>query len=282
MIELDHVTRTYGRKVAVNDVSLAIQPGELFAFLGPNGAGKTTTIRVLVGLLRPSRGTVRICGHDLSNAGREARRCLGYVPDEPYLYDKLSGREFLEFIAGLYGMPRDVAESCIEREIARFDLGEFVGELAENYSHGMKQRLVFASAMLHDPRVLVIDEPMVGLDPRTARLVKDLLRDRAASGVTIFMSTHSLDVAEEIATRIGIVDHGRLLRLGTLEQLRRQSEHEHRSLEAMFLEVTDSAADGTRAGGSPSDHGSRAEPGAELAPESDDLPNAADQSPRRG
>jgi ABC-2 type transport system ATP-binding protein len=241
MIEFNQVSRNYGSKTAVNGLSLSIHPGELFALLGPNGAGKTTTIKMLVGLLRPSAGIVRICGYDVVRETRQANHCLGYVPDQPYLYEKLSGREFLQFIADLYGLEREQSATRIAREINEFGLAEFVDQLIETYSHGMKQRLVLAAALLHDPAVLVLDEPMVGLDPRSTRLVKDILRNRANAGMIIFMSTHTLVMAEEIANRIGIVDRGRLRFLGTLTELRDQLAQKHTSLERMYLELTASA-----------------------------------------
>ncbi|MBI3463433.1 MAG: ABC transporter ATP-binding protein [Planctomycetes bacterium] len=239
MIELEHVSRTFGSKVAVDGLDLMVPGGELFAFLGPNGAGKTTTVKMLVGLLRPSSGAVRICGLDRTAAPRETSRLMGYVPDEPYLYEKLTGREFLQFVAEMYGLDREQAAARIARETERFELGDFLDELAESYSHGMKQRVVFAAALVHDPRVLVVDEPMVGLDPRIARLTKDLLRASANAGVTVFMSTHTLDVVEELADRIGIVNHGRLCFLGTVEDLRRQEQSHDRSLETLFLQITE-------------------------------------------
>jgi ABC-2 type transport system ATP-binding protein len=244
MIEFDHVTRSYGTKPAVVDLTVAIPRGELFALLGPNGAGKTTTIKMLVGLLRPSRGTVRVCGHDVVRQAREAHLRTGYVPDEPTLYDKLTGREFLWFIADMFGIPRPVAEQRIDREIASFELAEFVDDLAESYSLGMKQRLVFASSLLHDPDMLVLDEPMVGLDPRSVRIVKDLLRARSQEGMTIFMSTHTLALAEEMADRVGIMVRGELRFLGTVAELREQMALETTSLEALYLELTS-----TRPGG---------------------------------
>ncbi len=240
MIEFDDVTRTYGPNVAVDRLTLTVEPGELFALLGPNGAGKTTTIKMLVGLLRPDSGTVRVCGHDVVARTRHAARACGYVPDEPFLYDKLSGREFLQFTAEMRGLDRSTTEARIARESESFSLGEYLDGLTETYSHGMKQRLVFASAILHDPAVLIIDEPMVGLDPRSVRLVKDLLSRRAAAGTTIFMSTHTLAVAEEIADRIGILDRGRLHFLGTVPQLREELSSPHTSLESLFLELTGS------------------------------------------
>lgn len=239
MIEFDHATRKYGDKTAVADLTLTIPPGELFAFLGPNGAGKTTSIKMLVCLLQPNSGTVSVCGYDTVDQTREATRHIGYVPDEAFLYDKLSGREFLDFVAEMRGLDRRQRTNAIERESDIFALGEFIDHLAETYSHGMKQRLVFAAAMLHDPLVLVVDEPMVGLDPKSVRLVKDLLRSRAAAGTTVFMSTHTLTVAEEIADRIGIIDQGRLNFLGTQDELRDKVSAQETSLEQLFLRLTD-------------------------------------------
>jgi ABC-2 type transport system ATP-binding protein len=238
MIEFDHVTRTFGPKVAVADLTLAIPRGELFALLGPNGAGKTTTIRMLVGLLHASQGAVRVCHHDVVRAAQEAHLHVGYVPDEPCLYDKLTGREFLWFIADMFGMPRHLASARIDREIGHFELGEFADDLAESYSLGMKQRLVFAASLLHDPEVLVLDEPMVGLDPRSVRIVKDLLRARTREGMTVFMSTHTLAMAEEMADRVGIMVRGRLRFLGTVTELREQMAIESTSLEQLYLELT--------------------------------------------
>jgi ABC-2 type transport system ATP-binding protein len=238
MIEFDHVTRTYGAKTAVSDLSLAIPRGELFALLGPNGAGKTTSIRMLVGLLHPTRGAIRICGHDVVTDPRAAHLHLGYVPDEPNLYDKLTGREFLQFIADMFGMPRHLARDKIDREVECFELGEFLDDLAESYSLGMKQRLVFAASLLHDPDVLVLDEPMVGLDPRSVRIVKDLLASRTRDGMTVFMSTHTLAMAEEMADRVGIMVRGQLRFLGTVPELREQVALEATSLEQLYLELT--------------------------------------------
>ncbi len=238
MIEFQNVTRTYGDRVAVADLTLAIPAGELFAMLGPNGAGKTTTIKMLVGLLRPTSGTVRVGGCDVARHPREAAQCIGYVPDEPFLYDKLSGREFLEFVAEMRGLDRRTRTARIEREVACFGLGSFLDDLTETYSHGMKQRLVFAAALLHNPRVLVIDEPMVGLDPRSVRLAKDMLCARARAGTAVFMSTHILSMAEEIAGRLCIVDRGRVNFLGTLSALQQELALPHTSLEPLFLKLT--------------------------------------------
>jgi ABC-2 type transport system ATP-binding protein len=238
VIEFDHVTRTYAAKTAVSDLSLAIPRGELFALLGPNGAGKTTTIRMLVGLLRPSRGAIRVCGYDIVKDPRRAHLHIGYVPDEPCLYDKLTGREFLWFIADMFGMPKHLARERIDREIDHFELAEFADDLSDSYSLGMKQRLVFASSFLHDPDVLVLDEPMVGLDPRSVRIVKDLLQQRTREGMTVFMSTHTLAMAEEMADRIGIMVRGHLRFLGTVTELREQMSLETTSLEQLYLQLT--------------------------------------------
>ena len=238
MIEFEHVSRTYGTKEAVRDLNLAIPAGELFALLGPSGAGKTTSIKMLVGLLQPSHGSVRVCGHDLVREPRAAHRRLGYVPDEAILYDKLSGREFLWFIADMFGMDRDLTAARIEEEIQAFELGEFVDDLSESYSLGMKQRLVFAAALLHAPDVLVLDEPMVGLDPRTVRIVKDLITSRTRDGMTVFMSTHTLAMAEELADRVGIMVRGSLQFLGTIEELRQQLSDDTSSLEDLYLQLT--------------------------------------------
>jgi ABC-2 type transport system ATP-binding protein len=242
MIELRNVSKRYGTKPAVEDLSLEIAAGELFAFLGPNGAGKTTTIKMICGLLFPTAGTVRVGGFDVVAEGDKARELLSYVPDQPYLYEKLSGREFLWFIAELYGMPAADAERRIGEMIDLFNLAEFVDDLTERYSHGMRQRTVFAAALVHRPRVLVVDEPTVGLDPRSIRLLKDLLRTEANRGTTVFLSTHSLDVAQELADRIGIVDRGRLISCGTLDTLRKQAALDG-SLEEVFLKLTEETGD---------------------------------------
>lgn len=238
MIEFQHVRRTFGQTVAVDDLSLTIWPGEVFAFLGPNGAGKTTTIKMLVGLLQPTQGVIRVAGWDLRQHPRQAAQMIGYVPDEPFLYDKLTGREFLEFIARIRGMSTQEARARIAQQAELFELADFLDHLSETYSHGMKQRVVFASVLLHDPPILVADEPMVGLDPKSVRLVKDLMRARAADGKTVFISTHTLALAEEIADRIGIIHHGRLIFVGSLAQMHQQGLMEEKNLEEFFLELT--------------------------------------------
>ena len=223
---------------AVDGVTFTAVDGKITGLLGPNGAGKTTSIKMLVGLLHPSRGAIRICGHDVVADPRSAHLHVGYVPDEPCLYDKLTGREFLWFIADMFGMPRHLARDRLDREIECFELGEFLDDLAESYSLGMKQRLVFAASLLHDPDVLVLDEPMVGLDPRSVRIVKDRLSDRTREGMTVFMSTHTLAMAEEMADRVGIMVRGQLRFLGTVMELRGQVAFEATSLEQLYLELT--------------------------------------------
>lgn len=244
MIELKAVTKQYGTKLAVDNLSLTVPAGELFAFLGPNGAGKTTTIKMLTGLLFPTSGQVRVGGFDILSQGDQARELISYVPDQPFLYEKLTGREFLQFIADLYGMNPDRAAERMQTVIDLFGLHEFVDDLTERYSHGMRQRTVFAAALIHEPKLLIADEPTVGLDPKSIRMLKDLLRAESDRGTTVFLSTHSLDIAQELADRIGIVDRGRLIGCGTLAELRKQTKLDG-SLEDVFLKLTaETAAEG--------------------------------------
>ena len=239
MIEFQQVCRSYGDNLAVNNLNLRVAAGELYALLGQNGAGKTTAIKMLVGLMRPESGTIHVGGYDVVSQTRQATALVGYVPDQPFLYDKLSGYEVLQFIARMYGMDARQAARAIDREVQRFELADFINELTETYSHGMKQRTIFATALLHDPTVLVVDEPMVGLDPHSVRLVKDLLHQEVAGGMCVLMSTHTLTAAEEIASRVGIMSHGQLLFDGTLELLRERFPAEKQSLEAMYLALTE-------------------------------------------
>jgi len=236
-IQLCEVTKRYGNFTAVDRLNLEVHQGELLALLGPNGAGKTTTIKLIAGLLLPTAGTVTGCGHPMGRDGREAKAQLAYVPDQPFLYDKLTGREFLDFVAQMYALPADVARRRSTVLIERLRMGDFLDQLTESYSHGMKQRTVLAAALLHDPQVLIIDEPMVGLDPKTVRTVKDLMREMTHEGRTIFMNTHTLEVAEALADRIGIINHGHLIALGSLADLRRQATA-NSSLEDIFLRLT--------------------------------------------
>jgi len=240
MISIQNVTKNYGRKVAVDNLSLEIEPGEFFAVLGPNGAGKTTTIKMLAGLLRPTAGTLKVGGVDVQVDPIAAKRLCAYVPDQPFLYDKLSGLEFMNFIADLYGVDGADRPKEIERLVDLFGMKDFVRELTEAYSHGMKQRLVLAATLLHKPKVILVDEPLVGLDPHTARLVKQVFRDQARGGTSIFMSTHVLSVAEDFADRIGIMMQGKIVGLGKMEDLRRQAQLEGK-LEDVFFKITEGA-----------------------------------------
>lgn len=248
MIKTDHLTKTFGNKIAVNNLCLEIKRGEIFAFLGPNGAGKTTSIKMLTGLLRPDSGDILIAGHDALREPLLAKSKLSYIPDQPYLYDKLSGREFLNFVGELYGISKEECAKKVEEYVAFFETGEYIDQLTEHYSHGMKQRVVIASALLHNPEILIIDEPMVGLDPKSSRLVKNIMRDLAAKGTTIFMSTHVLSVAEEVADRVGIINLGNVIALGTVEELREKCQSEalipgthYKSLEDLFLALTEAS-----------------------------------------
>lgn len=239
-ISLCNVRKSYGRHVAVEGLSLEVPRGQLFAFLGPNGAGKTTTIKMIVGLLRPDSGEVAVCGQHLGNNGLAAKAQLAYVPDQPFLYEKLTGREFLYFVAEMYQIEKAKRDRTLSELIRRLDAAEYLDQLTESYSHGMKQKVVLAAALLHQPALLVIDEPMVGLDPRSVREVKDLLKEHTRAGGTVFMSTHTLDIAESLADRIGIINHGRLVAVGTLAELRQTARREH-SLEEIFLTLTEAA-----------------------------------------
>ena len=241
-IILHRVRKCYGRTVAVRDLSLQIRRGELFAFLGPNGAGKTTTIKMLAGLLRPNAGLVHVCGHRIGANGLAAKARLAYVPDQPFLYERLTGREFLYFVAEMYGVPNRQRDRKLESLTGVLDIGEFLDQLTEGYSHGMKQKIVLAAALLHEPSLLVIDEPMVGLDPRTIRAVKNLFLEHTRDGGTIFMSTHTLDIAEALADRIGIINQGELIAVGTLDELRAESRRQLAAggLEEIFLQLTES------------------------------------------
>ncbi len=240
MISIQGVTKNYGRKVAVDNLSLEIAPGEFFAVLGHNGAGKTTTIKMIAGLLRPTSGQIIVGGVDVQKDPIAAKKACAYVPDQPFLYDKLSGIEFMNFIADLYGVDGDARTKEIDRLVELFGMKDFVRELTEAYSHGMKQRLVLAATLLHKPRVILVDEPLVGLDPHTSRLVKQVFRDQARGGTSIFLSTHVLSVAEDFADRIGIMSQGKLVALGKMDDLRRQAQLEGR-LEDVFFKITEGA-----------------------------------------
>ncbi len=237
MIELDHLVKNFGDLVAVNDVSLKIGRGEFFAMLGPNAAGKTTTIKLLAGLIKPTAGAARICGFDIQTQPLEARRRLAYVPDFPFLYDKLTAWEFFRFTGQLFQLEAARIEQNARELVGRFHLAEFVDRPLEGLSHGTRQRIAIVSALLHDPEVFVIDEPMVGLDPQHARVVKDVLKERSLTGMTVLVSTHQLSIAEEMSDRIGIINGGQLIAVGTRDELRQQSGSAG-ALEEIFLSLT--------------------------------------------
>ena len=237
MIELVHLVKQFGDLIAVNDVTLTIGRGEFFALLGPNAAGKTTTLKMLAGLMRPTSGCARVCGFDVQRQPLEARRRLAYIPDFPFLYEKLTAREFFRFIGQLYRMDDARIAAGAQALIPRFHLDAFADLPLESLSHGTRQRVAIVSALLHDPEVFVIDEPMVGLDPQHARIVKDTLRERALAGMTVLMSTHELGVAEEMADRIGIINGGKLIAAGTRDALGQQSGASG-ALEEIFLTLT--------------------------------------------
>jgi ABC-2 type transport system ATP-binding protein len=237
MIELVQLVKKFGDLVAVNDITLRVEPGEFFAVLGPNAAGKTTTIKILAGLMKPTSGSAAICGFDVQSHPLEARRRLAYVPDFPFLYDKLTPWEFFRFSGQLFQMDMATITNNARALIEQFNLEEYVHKSIEGLSHGTRQRVAICSALLHEPEVFVIDEPMVGLDPQHARVLKDILKQRSRNGMTVFVSTHQLSVAEELADRIGIIHQGRLIAVGDKEQLRRQSGSSG-ALEEVFLALT--------------------------------------------
>ena len=236
MIELINLTKNYGRLTAVNKINLKVSPGVIFGFLGPNGAGKTTTIKMMAGLLQPTDGTILIGGHDIRTEPLKAKSMTGFIPDRPFLYEKLTATEFMLFVARLFEM--DDSHNRISELLELFGLPDWKNELVENFSHGMKQRLVMASALLHHPRVLVVDEPMVGLDPRGARLVKDIFKGLASRGVTIFMSTHTLEIVEQMCTRVAIINKGDIIAEGSVEDLGRMARMPESHLEPIFLRLT--------------------------------------------
>jgi len=237
-ITIEHLTKAFGDYKAVNDISLIIQPGEIFGFLGPNGAGKTTTIKMLAGLLKPEQGRILLNGVDLAIDPQTCKQHTGYIPDRPYLYEKLTGEEFLQFVASLYSLPEGLYHRRVAEYLHMFDLSDWRHHLIESYSHGMRQKLIITSALMLDPPLIVVDEPMVGLDPKSAKIVKELLKKHARQGNTIFLSTHSLEIAEELCDRIGIILQGQLKSLGTMADLRRQARLENSGLEEVFLELT--------------------------------------------
>ncbi len=242
MIELVNLTKRYGKNHAVDELSLTVPDGELFGFIGPNGAGKTTTIRMIGGLLSPTSGQVIIDGVDIANDPVGVKRNIGLIPDRPFLYEKLTGIEFLQFTADLFELNQTDFESKSKEWLNLFGLWDRANELIEAYSHGMKQRLIMSAALLHDPRLLIVDEPMVGLDPRGIKMVRKLFRQLSETGVTVFMSTHTLSLAEEICDRIGIINNGKLIATGTIAELQGAARLGQANLEQAFLELTQEQA----------------------------------------
>ena len=238
MIELKSITKEYGNFRAVDNLNLTVEKGELFGFIGPNGAGKTTTIKMIGGILMPSSGTVTIAGIDMQMQPEAAKSKIGFIPDRPYLYEKLTGMEFLRFTADIYGVPDRIFGNRAQENLEMFSLSDWSDELIESYSHGMKQRLIMSAALLHDPQVIVVDEPMVGLDPVAIMMVKDLFQRLTRKGVTVFMSTHTLAVAEETCDRIGIIHKGHMIASGTTADLQREANVSDADLERIFLNLT--------------------------------------------
>src|SRR5512142_1682206 len=238
LIEARNLTKRYGDKVAVDNVGFNVYGGEVFGFLGPNGAGKTTTIKMIVGLLQPTSGTVKVAGYDLTAQPLQAKAISGYVPDTPNLYAKLTGRELLRFVGDLYNLDRKQVAQRTDELLRVLDLTSAADDTVDSYSHGMQQKASLAAALMHDPKVLVLDEPTVGLDPKSARLIKDILRQMAERGTAVFLSTHILEIAERMCDRIGIINEGRLIAAGTMEQLRTLDKTETGSLEDIFLSLT--------------------------------------------
>jgi ABC-2 type transport system ATP-binding protein len=237
-IAIHDLVKTYGKFTAVDGVSLDVKSGEIHGFLGPNGAGKTTTLRMIAGLLKPSAGRIEVNGHDLAKDPEAAKASLGFIPDRPYIYEKLTGGEFLRFHGGLFGLDGDGIGPRVKEMLELFELGRWENELVESFSHGMKQRLVMCAAFLHRPRAVVVDEPMVGLDPRGARLIKDVFRKMSAHGVGILMSTHTLEVAQEMCDRISIILKGKIIARGTVAEIRAMGEADDDQLTSVFLKLT--------------------------------------------
>ena len=238
MIRLENLSKHYGRLAAVDSLNLEVQRGEIFGFLGPNGAGKTTTIRVMMGILRATSGRVTLGGYDVEQEPEKAKAITGFIPDRPFIYEKLSGREFLKFVGSLHRVDAALLQRRIPELLEHFELSDWKDELVESYSHGMKQRLVLCAALIHQPKILIVDEPMVGIDPRGTRMLKDLFLSLAKKGTTLFLSTHSISIAEEICQRIGIIHKGKLIASGTMADLYRLAKVKEGRLESVFLDLT--------------------------------------------
>ena len=238
MIRIDHLTKSFSKFKAVDDISLELRQGEIFGFLGPNGAGKTTTIKMMAGLIQPTSGDVYVKGWNMGTHPRQAKQLCGFIPDRPFLYGKLTGREFLRFMAQLYNVDPPQIAARTGQLFELFEMGDYGDDLIESYSHGMKQRLVMAGALIHKPGALIVDEPMVGLDPKGARLVKRLFRQLCDRGTTVFMSTHTLEIAEEMCDRIGIILDGQLIAVGAMQELRDATGSRAERLEQIFFKLT--------------------------------------------
>lgn len=238
MLQLTNLTKKFGNFTAVNNINLEINSGDFFGFLGQNGAGKTTTIKMITGLYAPTEGTVKIGGIDIQKNHIEAKKLIGYIPDQPFLYEKLTGREFLYFCGGLYKIKKNNLRNKIDETIDQLKIEQWVDKRTEEYSQGMKQRIAIASALIHNPALLIVDEPMIGLDPQSALVVKNVLREKASQGVAIFMSTHSLNVAEEICSRIGIIKDGKMIFEDNNDVIEQIIGIDHQNLESLFLHLT--------------------------------------------
>ncbi|MBP1760225.1 MAG: ABC-type multidrug transport system, ATPase component [Firmicutes bacterium] len=238
LIKTHQLTKLYGQVPVVKGLNLEVRSGEIFGFLGPNGAGKTTTIKMLTGLLEPSEGQALICGYDISQQPTQAKAMMAYVPDQPKLYGKLTAREFLHLVSALYRVPKNVMKERTEQLLGMFGLQDRADELLESFSHGMRQKVVLASALVHQPKVILLDEPTVGLDPASARLLKDVLQEMARLGAAVFVSTHILEIAERMCHRVAILKEGQLIAQGSPDELRQKIGHSSESLEDIFLELT--------------------------------------------
>lgn len=241
MIQLERITKKYGDFLALEGLDLTVPRGVLYGLLGPNGAGKTTALRIIAGILKPTSGKASVGGFDVIEDPERAKSLLGYIPDRPFIYEKLTGGEFLRFVAGLYGQNGTEIDHRIEELLGVWELTPWRDELLETYSHGMRQKLIISSALIHHPDVIVVDEPLVGLDPKAARLLKEIFRGFVSRGGTILMSTHTLEVAEALCDRIAIIQNGRIRAEGTMDDLRRESESGSAGLEEIFLKLTGGA-----------------------------------------
>ncbi|TSA30027.1 MAG: ABC transporter ATP-binding protein [Ignavibacteriales bacterium] len=238
MLELKNLEKKFGNFVAVNKINLKINKGELFGFLGPNGAGKTTTIKMIVGLLSPTSGNIFLESADIWQKPIETKMKIGYIPDQPFVYDKLTGREYLYFCGGLYNLTKDILKTKIDEQIELLKIGSWIDKRTEEYSQGMRQRIVIASAFLHNPDFIIVDEPMIGLDPQSAFLVKRLFEEKSRNGITIFMSTHSLNVVEEICTHVSIINKGDIIFSDTIDKLHNLKKGKDDNLEELFIQLT--------------------------------------------